>query len=283
MSPSGISIAPMDSQHLMEARALSEAERWPHTIEDWDFMLALGRGAVALDGDQVVGTTMWWPNGESHSTLGMVIVKRERQGQGLGQRLMEEALAEIGERQVTLNATEEGMRLYAKLDFEKIDVVVQHQGRPTLPDAGSVSDETSVRPMRQDDLPAIFALDAEETGRPRETMLQALERAGEGLVAERDGQLRGYALARPFGYGHVIGPVVAEDDRLARTFVRTWIERLGDGFVRIDVRAASDLSDWLAAHGLRKVDEGVTMARGGAPDDRQPSPRLFALASQALG
>ena len=273
----------MDSQHLTEAQALSAEENWPHRIEDWDFMLALGRGAVALDGDQVVGTIMWWPNGENHSTLGMVIVTRERRRQRLGQRLMKKALAEIGEGQVTLNATEEGMRLYTEHGFEEIDVVVQHQGRPTLPDAGSASDETPVRSMRQDDVDAIVALDAQETGRPRDTMLRALADAGEGLVAERGGELRGYALARPFGYGHVIGPVVAEDDRLARTFVRTWIERLGDGFVRIDVRAASDLSDWLAAHGLRKVDEGVTMARGGAPDDRQPSPRLFALASQALG
>ncbi len=246
-------------------------------------MLALGRGAVALDGDRVVGTIMWWPNGESHSTLGMVIVARERQRQGLGRSLMEEALAEIGSRQVTLYATKEGMPLYTEQGFEKIDVVEQHQGQPTLPDAGSASNETPVRSMGQDDFAAIVALDAEETGRPRGVMLQALTKAGEGLVAERGGQLRGYALARPFGLGYVIGPVVAEDDRLAKTLVRTWIERLSDGFVRIDVRAASGLSGWLAAHGLSNVGEGVTMVRGGAPDGRQLSPRLFALASQALG
>ena len=283
MSPSGISIAPMDFQHLTEAQALSVAVRWPHRLEDWAFLLALGGGAVALDGDRVIGTSMWWAKGNSPATLGMIIVTPERQGQGLGRQLMDRALAGIGPKPAMLNATREGMPLYAKLGFEEIDVVHQHQGQPKPPVAESASNEALVRSMRQDDLQAIVALDTRETGRSREATLQALAQAGEGLVAERSGQLLGYALARPFGRGHVIGPVVAPDDRLARTLVRAWIERLGDGFVRIDVRAASGLSDWLVSQGLLKVDEIFTMARGGAPDGSQPSSRLFALASQALG
>ena len=273
----------MDSKHLTEVYALSVAVRWPHRLEDVAFLLALGSGAVALDEGQVIGTSMWWAKGNSPATLGTIIVAPERQRQGLGRQLLDKALAEIGPKHVMLNATKEGMPLYAKLGFEEVDVVAQHQGQPTLPDAGSASNEAPVRPMGQDDLAAIIALDAQETGRSRGATLQALAQVGDGLVAERDEQLLGYALARPFGRGHVIGPVVALDDGLARTLVRAWIERLGDGFVRIDVRAASGLSDWLADHGLPKVDEVFTMARNGTPDDHQPSPRLFALASQALG
>lgn len=287
MSPSGILIAPMDFQHLTEAQALSVAVGWPHRLEDWAFLLALGRGAVALDGDRVIGTSMWWAKGNSPATLGMIIVAPERQGQGLGRQLMDRALAGIGPKPVMLNATKEGMPLYAKLGFEEIDVVHQHQGQPNPPVAAAATNEASVRPMGQNNLAAVVALDTRETGRSREATLQALAQAGEGLVAERNGQLLGYALARPFGSGHVIGPVVALDDQVARTLVRGWIERLGDGFVRIDVRISSGLSDWLASHGLMKVDEIFTMARGGArsgsPGGSQPSPYLFALASHALG
>ncbi len=277
----------MAPQHLAEAHGLSVAVRWPHRIEDWAFLLTLGRGVVALDGGQVIGTSLWWAKGNSPATLGMIIVAPERQGQGLGRQLMDEALAGIGPRQIMLNATKEGMPLYAKLGFAEIDVVAQHQGQPKLPDGGSVASETPVRSMEREDLQAIVVLDARETGRSREAPLKAFAQAGEGLLAERDGQLQGYALARLFGRGHVIGPVVASDDQIARTLVRAWIEKLGGGFVRIDVRAASGLSDWLASHGLLKVDEVFTMvrsgARGGTPNDGRPSPRLFALASQALG
>lgn len=283
MSPSSISIVPMASQHLTEAHGLSVAVRWPHRIEDWAFLLALGGGAVALDGGQVIGTSMWWPGEDNHATLGMIIVAPERQGQGLGRRLMDKALSEIGSSQVRLNATREGMPLYAKLGFAEIDKVEQHQGVPVLPDVESGSNAALLRPMAQDDLAAIAALDEGESGRSREGMLQALAQVGKGLVAEHDGQLLGYALARPFGRGHVIGPVVARDEQLARSLVRAWVEKLGEDFVRIDVRAAGGLSDWLASHGLLKVDEVFTMARGETGDCSEISPRLFALASQALG
>ena len=273
----------MDSNNLTEAYALSMAVRWPLRLEDLTLLLALGRGAVAIDEGQVIGTSMWWAKDNSPATLGMIIVAPERQRQGLGRQLLDKALAEIGPKHVMLNATRDGMPLYAKLGFEEIDVVAQHQGQPTLPDAGPASNEIPLRPIGQEDLAAIVALDARETGRSRGATLQALAQAGDGFVAERDGQLLGYALARAFGRGHVIGPVVALDDQIARTLVRAWIERLSDSFVRIDVRAASGLSDWLADHGLPKVDEVFTMARGGSPDARPPSPRLFALASQALG
>ena len=273
----------MEPAHLAQAHGLSVAVKWPHRLEDLAFLLALGRGAVALDGGRVVGTSMWWPSGDDHATLGMIIVAPERQGRGLGRQLMGKALDEIGPRHVMLNATKDGMPLYAKLGFRQIDVIEQHQGQPKPPGAATTASPIPVRPMRQNDLPTIIGLDARESGRSREAMLQALAQVGDGLVAERGGELQGYALARAFGRGHVIGPVVASDDQIARTLVRAWTERLVDGFVRIDVRAASGLSDWLASHGLLKVDEVFTMARGGMPNDGQLSPRLYALASQALG
>ena len=283
MSAKGISIVPMECAHLAEAHALSVAVKWPHRLEDWTFLLSLGRGAVALDGDRVIGTIMWWPCGDDRATLGMIIVKPERQGQGLGRRLMAGALAEIGPRRILLNATKEGRPLYGKMGFEEIDLVQQHQGVPRLPSEGRVIAEIPIRLAQPGDLDGIIALDAREAGTLREAMLAALMQVGSGLLAQRDGPLLGYAVCREFGRGHVIGPVIAADDVIARALIRASIERLGDSFVRVDVPTSSGLGDWLISRGLQKVDDVFTMARGASHDQRTQSPQLFALASQALG
>ena len=283
MSATGVSIVPMEAAHLAEAHALSIAVKWPHRLEDWAFMLSLGRGAVALDGDRVIGTIMWWPCGAGRATLGMIIVAPERQGQGLGRRLMEGALAEIGPRSILLNATKEGMPLYGKMGFEEIDLVQQHQGVPTLPSAGTVIADVPMWLAQPSDLDDIVELDTREVGSSREAMLAALMQVGRGLLVQRDGQLLGYATCREFGRGHVIGPVVAADEVIARALIRTWIERLGSSFVRTDVRASCGLHDWLITRGLERVDEVFTMARVVSQDQRTQSPQLFALASQALG
>lgn len=283
MSATGISIVPMEVAHLAEARTLSLAVEWPHRLEDWAFMLSLGRGAVALDGDRMIGTIMWWPCGGNRATLGMIIVTPERQGQGLGRRLMEGALAEIGPRRILLNATKDGMPLYGKMGFEEIDLVQQHQGVPTLLSESTVNADIPMRLAQPGDLDDIVELDAREAGALRKAILAALMQVGSGLLVQRDGRLLGYAICREFGRGHVIGPVVAADDVIARALIHAWIEKLGNSFIRADVRASSGLHDWLISRGLQKVDDVITMARGGSHDQEPQSPRLFALASQALG
>lgn len=272
----------MDPAHLVTAHSLSAAVGWPHRPEDWAFSLDLGHGFVALDGEDVIGTILWWPFGDDHATLGMIIVAGAWQGRGCGRRLMEAAFAEIGPRQVLLNATKEGLPLYAKMGFEDVGVIGQHQGVPNGLAANEPLDGASIRALQPEDLERAMDLDAEATGWRREGLLRRLAAVGGGLVLERDGRLAGYALSRRFGRGHVIGPVVASDDGVARALIGAWIASHGDGFVRIDTPVSSGLAEWLTSHGLLKVDDAVTMSRGASANQR-PSPHLFALASQALG
>ena len=273
----------MESSHLAEAHALSVAVGWPHRIEDWVLLLELGRGFVALDGNRAIGTIMWWPFGPHRATLGMFIVAPDRQGRGIGRLLMETVLAEIGPRQILLNATKEGLPLYAKLGFEEVGVLGQHQGVPSCVQVERISDGAHSRLLREKDVEGVAELDARAAGFPREAMLRTLLQVGEGLVMYRNGQFLGHALLRRFGRGHVIGPVAASDERVARALINSWMERYGDGFLRIDAPSSSGLSDWLSALGLRKVDDVCTMQRGAAPSSESEGPRLFALASQALG
>ena len=52
-------IEPLEEKHLPQAHALSAALGWPHRVEDWRFVLGLGHGLAAIDGDRLQGTLIW--------------------------------------------------------------------------------------------------------------------------------------------------------------------------------------------------------------------------------
>jgi ribosomal protein S18 acetylase RimI-like enzyme len=273
----------MGPAHLTPAQRLSAAVGWPHRVEDWAFALHLGQGLVALEGDSVVGTIAWWPFGEHHATLGLIIVAPQLQGRGIGGHLMDAALMQLGARSVMLNATAEGLRLYAKLGFQPIGTIRQHQGTPQAAAPVTRIEGGRLRPLQRDDMAALAALDERASGLPRAALLGAIAEAGTGLVLETADGIAGYAFCRRFGRGKVIGPVVAPDQQSAQSLIAAWLARNGSAFQRVDTTAQGGLSDWLADRGLPQCDEVITMVRGTAPHTSQYTSKLFALASQALG
>src|SRR5689334_15604503 len=105
------------------AHRLSLDVGWPHRLDDWNFVQRLGGGYVAEDRGQVVGTILGWKHDRRNASLGMVIVAPDRQGQGIGAKLMALELKDLGPRAVMLNATAVGRPLYEKLGFGAIDAV----------------------------------------------------------------------------------------------------------------------------------------------------------------
>lgn len=73
---------------------LSRRVGWPYRREDWEFAIGLGHGVVGVRDGKLVATALWWPYGDSHATLGMIIVAPEAQGAGLGKRLVQALLAQ---------------------------------------------------------------------------------------------------------------------------------------------------------------------------------------------
>jgi predicted N-acetyltransferase YhbS len=282
MSISTIAIGRLKAEHLPQAHALSQAVGWPHRLEDWALVLKLGRGFAALSDGELIGTIIWWPFGERHATLGMVVVAPAMQGQGLGRRLMQTALEDAGSRTALLNATAEGLPLYEKLGFRAIGAVRQHQAAGALPATAAAPQGTRLRRLAAADREAVVALDARAAGFGRAGMLNALAELGQTLGLERDGHLVGFAVFRRFGRGYVIGPVVAEEADGAKALIADWIAGHRSDFLRIDVTGSSGLSPWLEGRGLPQVGDVITMVRGDAPVTPE-APRLFAVANQALG
>jgi GNAT superfamily N-acetyltransferase len=273
-----ITFRPMRKDDLPAAHALSQAVRWPHRPEDWEFALRLGTGFVAEEDGAVAGTALCWHQGPHHGSLGLIIVSPAHQGKGIGRRLMHLVLDQLGDRCTVLNATAAGQPLYESLGFRAIGTLHQHQG---LLAAATAPAGLRPRPATAADIPAIVALANRGTGMVRDELLKHLIGVAEGAVLEQDGEVTGFSLIRPFGRGHVIGPVVAADAACAQALIATWSDAYAGTFVRVDVTGSSGLGEWLAQAGLTQVDTAVTMGRQGEPP-QDATVRQFAIVSQAL-
>lgn len=284
-------LRPTGPGDLERLHALSLEAVWPHRQEDWRFVSGFGRGIAACDETgRVGGCALWWPHGEAAGSIGMVIVSPALQGRGTGRRLMRAVLDEAGPRRLLLNATPDGRRLYESEGFAAAGAVRQHQGIASrssvfplpLPPLREAPDGR-VRPMTGADRDAVLALDAAASCADRSRMLDALAAEARGHVLECRGTITGFAFARAFGRGHLLGPLVAQDDHGAIALARPSLARHAGAFLRVDTPVAEGaFPAFLAASGLARIDEVLTMVRGGSPAPQGPA-RIYALAAQALG
>lgn len=276
-------IIPFQNDHLGDAVRLSAGEGWPHRPDDWALVAAISRPFVARDGDRIVGTAFCTPYGEDVAMLNMIIVDATMRGRGLGRLLVETIIAEAGEREMRLVATEAGRPLYAKLGFVEGDSILQYNG-----EIGGIDRPAGCEDAGLQDWPAIIELDRVAFGGDRHSLFDRLQAHGKTVVMrERDGRISGFAVCRRFGRGFVVGPVVAQNLKAAQSLIATHLAGLAGSFVRIDTFATTGLASWLADKGLAHIGGGVAMTCGASA---QPSPssacrdvRTFALAAQSLG
>lgn len=278
-----LSIRPMTEADIDQAHQLSIGVGWPHRPEDWRLVLKVGHGFVACDAiGRALGSAMWWPFGERFATVGMVITSPRLQMQGAGRRLMDTIFAQSGDRDLRLNSTKAGYRLYRSLGFEPTGRIFQHQGRAELVEAEQ-RPAIAVRPATPADEHGIARLDAKAYGADRARVIAALMEQATGTVVERGGAIVGFALCRPFGRGHVIGPIVAEDDATAIALVRPHVQAHEGTFLRVDTaQEQGEFGAFLEACGLTIFDTVTTMIRG-KNHGPQGKARIFGLVTQALG
>lgn len=264
------------------ARRLSAAVGWAHREEDWAFVRALGSGWVAVAGGEVVGTALTWRHDARHGSIGMVIVEPGWQGRGIGRRLVERALEDLGDRSITLNGTLEGRSLYERLGFRVVGALDQHQGVSGNVPPVKLGRDERLRPATPSDMALLVRLGLAASGIRRGKLMRALLDESEGIVLDRGTEALGFALCRRFGHGRVIGPVVAPDANRAKALIGHWIATHAGTFLRTDVEPSLGLGPWLEGLGLRRVDGALTMSRGEAPV-RRGDVTAFAVVNQALG
>lgn len=276
-----LTIRAVTARDLPAATELSEAQKWPHRIEDWELFLELGEGIVAEREGELVGTTMAWRFGDNAATIGMVIVSDKVRKQGIGRKLMEEMIARLGDRTISLNSTEEGLPLYRKLGFVETGRIFQHQGLVREVPLAELRPGDRVRPKGRAD-GELAELYSKASGTDRRELFHALATNSRTVVKSRDNVPAGFAMLRRFGGGWVIAPVVANDTQSAKALILHWLAVKQGSFCRIDVTEESGLGEWLEELGLPCVGSVRTMVRGPAPTTGDGA-KIFAIAGQALG
>lgn len=277
-------IADIDLERL---HALSISVGWPHRAEDWQFVREVGHGFVALDEiDRVLASAMWFPHGDDFATIGMVMTSPRLQALGVGDWLMKRVLSASAGRTYRLNATRAALALYRSLGFIGHRTVFQCQGEARRSE--HVAPAQAVRRLEAADLAAVTALDERAFGLSRAGLMARLFDQSVGYGLERDGALVAFALCRPFGRGHVVGPAVAGTDEDAIAVVQPHVDEHDGRFLRLDTHLdEGPFPLFVARSGLRIHDTVLTMSLGAPltdPSTRAPDrPVTYALATQALG
>lgn len=78
---------PVTAADIPAAHALSVSLKWPHREQDWAMVQRTSEGFVAEHDDQLVGVAFTCHQGD-WSSIGLVIVRDDHQGKGIGRHLM---------------------------------------------------------------------------------------------------------------------------------------------------------------------------------------------------
>ncbi|MEO9903156.1 GNAT family N-acetyltransferase [Nisaea sp.] len=257
---------------------------WPHRDHDLDLFLALGEGYLAIDEiGRAMGSAMYFNMGGDFAMLGMMVTAPRLQTQGAGRWLLNSIMTDCEGRDLRLSATHAGYSLYESAGFIPVNRIWQHQGIARDIHSPTPAQGIETRALMPEDVPALLAIDQPAFGADRSEVLKVLLELSEGCIALRNGEIVGYALMRPFGRGKVIGPVVAEADRIAMQMIAPLVQANVGSFMRLDTPLQSEpFTGFLAAAGMG-VYETVTEMRIGPHRRSSEGIQLFGLAAHSIG
>lgn len=288
MSTPSLSTLPvrrLTPRDLTACADLSENRGWPREEHKWGLLLSAGTGHGIDDPDGgLVSTcvvTSYGPYERPElAAIGMVLVAERHARQGIGRRLMQHVLAELGDTPRTLYATEYGRPLYEELGFRTTGRAEMLRGhfQPSGP-----APAVRTRPATAEDLQAILRLDGEVFGIDRTPLITRLPAFADQLrVAEDGGEITGYAAAWPNMDTHVVGPLIARDTETAKALVAD-LARNTDRTLRTDIDVRhEELLAWLKLQGLESWSFNAVMTDG-IPELPGDWSRRFAPLTVAAG
>jgi len=279
--------ASLTPSELDDVGALVRDARWNQLAADWRIFLKLGRVyAIATDDGRIVATTATLPYGGRFAWISMVLVAPDYRRRGLATRLMQQAMRELAAAKLVpvLDATPDGREVYRRLGFEdswgfQRLIRRERQGASAPAPAGII-----VRPITDADWQAACAYDAAAFGAERGAVLAGLRGRlpAADLVAMRADELVGFLLGRDGRLAAHLGPLIAEDDAIARALVARALEGI-DGPLFVDLAdSKTDLRRFLDAHGFAAVRPFTRMLYGAAARFDDPA-RTFAVLGPEFG
>jgi GNAT superfamily N-acetyltransferase len=282
---SAAAITPLREDDLPGALALSASANWNQNEADWRTMLALGHGwgirARAHDADEQLAASMIvLPYGQDFAWVSMVLVLPAFRRRGYASLLLRHALAELRRegRAAVLDATPQGHAVYMQEGFTDTWGFARYRCEAGGAGVRAVTD-TTTRPLRDDDWPAIEALDAPAFGASRVALLRTLAQRlpAAARVAEEDGRVIGFVLGRDGREAAQIGPLLAADDRIAQQLLADVLHALPGPLYLDLLDARRALLPWLQAQGFRLQRPFTRMVHGRS--DAPGNPATIVLAA----
>jgi GNAT superfamily N-acetyltransferase len=275
-------------RHIPAALPLSAEPGWNQVEADWRLMIEHGDsfGISTADGHLVAtGLTVLYDG--PFGWISMILVTEAYRRRGLATRLME-ACTEALEAKGTvpaLDASPEGREVYLHLGFEDVYRTTRlftSAGRTAV--GGAVPPVPGVRGLEEADLDAVNDYDRKRNGAERAYMLKHLRKRlpQAAFVAEREGGIAGYVMARDGRLCAQIGPLVAEDEATALALLQHALGALPEG-VCLDLgdhHAA--LRGWLDERGFQPITHFVRMIKGRRKPYDDPA-LIYAIAGPELG
>jgi GNAT superfamily N-acetyltransferase len=279
--------APLAEVNAAAGFLLSAEAGWNQTVDDWRLMLedgeAIGQFSAAK---QLVASALILPYGERLAWIAMVLTTADFRRRGLATSNLRWAVERCRERGLLagLDATPDGGEVYRPLGFQEVGGL--QRLRAEQPDAQHLPRaDVAVRPLQAvRDLDAIARLDARVFGADRRRLLAYLSRSEprRALLAQVQGELAGFVLARPGRLALHIGPLVAQDPTVAALLLAQALTGCG-GPVSIDVPdRQSDFLALLQSAGFEPLRPFTRMVRG-APESLGDMAHCYAIAGPEFG
>ena len=282
----GVSLRGMAPADIAAGLELCRAARWNQTGRDWELFLRLSPGGcrVAVKDERIIGTVATARYEGRFSWIGLMLVAPAERGQGIGGRLMVEALEVLRDMpSIRLDATPAGHAVYRKLGFVDEYLLSRMETAPSMPSPAPRPE--LARPMTKEDIPAVATFDIEVFGADRRLTLDWMyEGAPEyAWVIEERGQIVGYAFGRRgFNFEH-LGPVVAHDRQTAQRLVSACLSRRSDKAFIIDAsHHDAGWRGWLESIGFREQRPFTRMFYRDNPYPGLP-PKQFGILGPEFG
>jgi len=259
------------------------AEGWNPGLGDAEAFLAADREGFLIarvDGEPAACISVVRYD-DRFAFLGLYICRPEFRGKGHGWALWQAAVNRMGERTIGLDGVVAQQANYRKSGFALAHRNVRYGGRV----AATAPAGAPIVVVGRDRLDGAIDFDRRHFPAPREGFARAWYSGGGRRLALawiEDGRMAGLGVVRPCRTGFKIGPLLADDERVAEGLFAALAAEAGGGEIFLDLPVPNGAAARMAeAAGMVPVFETARMYRGPAP--HLPLARIYGITTFELG
>lgn len=261
----GITLRSMLPQDFDSAMRLKASAGWNQTRADWENFLSFRPEGcfVAVRLGKVIGTVTTINYQNRFSWIGMVLVSPEEQRQGIGTKLMQQAMESLEACEtIKLDATPAGKKVYNLLGFKdeyRLERMICNNPGPL-----KASQNEKIHSVSESVLQQIIEFDAPAFGADRREVLRRWFRSAPqfAFVLYESGKIAGYCLGRVGVNYDQIGPLVCQTAEQAQQLLNMAVKNSVRPLVIDTGKTSPDWLEALKVMGFKRQRHFIRMFNG---------------------